>query len=207
MKSKIKPEEIYSDKQIVVFKGVINLIKNGSSLYQIKVSDIAKAADIGKGTIYDYFGSKEEAIAKALMYYMDIEMTSSYARLLEKESFEDKYYEILFIIKDSYKGNMFLINNVLTSAGFKEIYKHLADEGCNTNYFFESINEAIIHLLETGKKDGIVTLEEEEFYFIMAIRASLSTFSHYIGKKESYPDISVEKAMDIAYKILLKSLK
>lgn len=200
-------KEIYSDKQIIIFNGVINLIKNGDNLYMIKVSDIAKAADIGKGTIYDYFGSKEETIAKSLMYYMDIEMKASYKRLLEKESFKEKYYEILFIIKDSYKSNMFLINSVLTSAGFKELYKHLVDEGCNTNYFFESINEAMIHLLETGKKDDIVTLEEEEYYFIMAIRGSLSTFSHYIDKKESYKNISVEKAMDTSYKILLKSLK
>ena len=203
----MKDKETYSEKQIVIFNGVIDLIKNGDSLYVIKVSDIAKAADVGKGTIYDYFGSKEETIAKALMYYMDIEMKASYKRLVEKENFKDKYYEMLYIIKDSYKSNMFLINSVLTSSGFKEVYKHLADEGCNTNYFFESINEAIIHLLETGRKDGIVTIEEERYYFIMAIRGSLSTFSHYIDKKESYKDISVENAMDTSYKILLNSFK
>ena len=203
----MKDKETYSKKQIVIFNGVIDLIKNGDSLYVIKVSDIAKAADVGKGTIYDYFGSKEETIAKALMYYMDIEMKASYKRLVEKENFKDKYYEMLYIIKDSYKSNMFLINSVLTSSGFKEVYKHLADEGCNTNYFFESINEAIIHLLETGRKDGIVTIEEERYYFIMAIRGSLSTFSHYIDKQESYKDISVENAMDTSYKILLNSFK
>lgn len=200
-------KEIYSDKQITIFNGIINLIKNGENLYTIKVSDIAKAADIGKGTIYDYFGSKEETIAKALMYYMDSEIKTSYERILAKGSFKEKYYEVLFIIKDSYKSNMFLINSILSSDGFKDLYKHLADEGCNTNYFFESINEAIIHLLETGRKDDIVTLEENEYYFMMAVRGSLSTFSHYIGKKEYYKDISIEEAMETSYKILLKSLK
>lgn len=200
-------KKIYTKKEIVIFDGVINLIKKGDNLYTIKVSDIAKSADIGKGTIYDYFGSKEETIAKALMYYMDSEIKISYERIMEKESFKEKYYEILFIMKDSYKNNMFIFNSILSSAGFKELYKHLADEGCNTNYFFESINNTIVHLLEIGKKDGIVTLEEEPYYFVMAIRGSLSTFSHYIGKKEYYKDISIEEAMDTSYKILLKSLK
>lgn len=200
-------KKIYSKKEVAIFNGVINLIKKGSNLYTMKVSDIAKSADIGKGTIYDYFGSKEETISKALMYYMDSEMEASYERIMGKETFKEKYYEILFIIKDSYKSNLFIISSILSSAGFKELYKHLADEGCNTNYFFDSINNIIVHLLEIGKKDGIVTLEEELYYFIMAIRGSLSTFSHYIGKKEYYNDISVEKAMDTSYKILLKSLK
>ena len=200
-------KKIYSNKEIVIFDGVIKLIKEGDNLYTMKVSDIARAADIGKGTIYDYFGSKEETISKALMYYMDNEMRICYKRIMERESFKDKYYEILFIIKDSYKNNMFIVNSILSSAGFKELYKHLADEGCNTNYFFDSINNTMVNLLEIGKKDGIVTLEEEPYYFIMAIRGSLSIFSHYIGKKEYYKDISIQKAMDTSYKILLKSLK
>ncbi|OLS02785.1 TetR/AcrR family transcriptional regulator [Tissierella creatinophila] len=200
-------KKIYSKKEVTIFNGVINLIKKGDNLYTIKVSDIAKSADIGKGTIYDYFGSKEETISKALIYYMNSEMESSYNRIMIKESFKEKYYEILLIIKDSYKSNLFIVSSILSSAGLKELYKHLADEGCNTNYFFSSINNIIVHLLETGKKDGIVTVEEDFYYFVMAIRGSVSTFSHYIGKKEYYKDINVEKAMDTSYKILLKSLK
>lgn len=200
-------KKIYSKKEIDIFNGVINLIKKGDNLYTMKVSDIAKSADIGKGTIYDYFGSKEETISKAFKYYIDSEMKISYMRIMGKESFKEKYYEILFIIKDSYKSNLFIVSSILSSTGFKEMYKHLADEGCSTNYFFDSINNIIVHLLEIGKKDGIVTLEEEPYYFIMAIRGSISTFSHYIGKKEYYKDISIEKAMDTSYRILLKLLK
>jgi Transcriptional regulator len=65
----------YSDKEIAVFDGLVELLKQGKSLYKIKVSEIAKAANIGKGTIYDYFSSKEEAIYLALLYYLNNEMT------------------------------------------------------------------------------------------------------------------------------------
>lgn len=197
----------YSDKEIAILNGVIKLIRKDSNLYAIKVSDIAKASDVGKGTIYDYFESKEETISKALMYYMDKEMKLAYKRIIEKISFKDKYYEILFIIKDSYKNNMFIINTILSSAGFKEFYRHLADEGCNTGYFLEDINNTINHLLESGKKDGIVTTEEGPYYLLMAVRAAITAFSHYIGKQDYYTDIDMEGAMDTSYKILLKLLK
>ena len=76
----------YSDKEIVIFNSVINLIREGENFYTIKVSDIARSADIGKGTMYDYFVSKEETISKALMYYMNKEMEIAYKRIIEKES-------------------------------------------------------------------------------------------------------------------------
>ena len=41
----------YSEKEIAVFKGLINLMREGANPYSIKVSDIAKAASIGKGTV------------------------------------------------------------------------------------------------------------------------------------------------------------
>lgn len=196
----------YTDKEIAIFDGVIDLIRNGNNLYAIKVSDIAKSADIGKGTLYEYFASKEETISKGLMYYMDKEMEIAYNRIIEKNNFKDKYYEALYIVKDSYKDNMFIINTILTSAGFKKFYKHLADEGCSTHYFFESINSAILHILEAGREDGIIT-EEDNYYLVMCVRGAISTFSHYIGKKEFYDGVDIEEAMDTSYKILLKSLR
>lgn len=197
----------YSDKEILIFHGVIKLIKEGENFYTIKVSDIAKSADIGKGTIYDYFASKEEAISKAIMYYIDKEMEISYKRVVKKESFKDKYYEILFIIKEGHKSNMFIINTILSSVGFKELYKHLSDDSCKKNYFFENLNSFIELLLEAGKREGIIDREEEDYYLTMCVRGSISTFSYYIGKKKYYKDISLEQAMDTSYKLLLKSLR
>ncbi len=50
------------EKEEAIYSGIIALIKRGVNPYSIKVSDIALEANIGKGTIYDYFSSKEEAI-------------------------------------------------------------------------------------------------------------------------------------------------
>jgi AcrR family transcriptional regulator len=87
----------YSDKEIAVFDGLVELLKQGKSLYKIKVSEIAKAANIGKGTIYDYFSSKEEAIYLALLYYLNNEMTTVVSEVESTPSFKNKIYKLLDI--------------------------------------------------------------------------------------------------------------
>lgn len=196
----------YSDKEVDIFEGVISLIEKGINLYDIKVSDIAQSANIGKGTIYDYFSSKEEVISKALLYYMDREIQTFHNKIIAKKGFKECYYEILFTIKDRYRSNMFVLDSILSSRGSKETYKNLSHETCNTRYFFQTINDLIIKLLEMGKKEDLVIVDEDMYYFSMCIRGAIFTFYHYIAKEQYYETISIKKAMDTSYKILLKSL-
>ena len=59
-----------SPKVISMYDAVGELISQGMDLNDITVLDITKKAGIGKGTAYDYFSSKEEIIAKALLYHI-----------------------------------------------------------------------------------------------------------------------------------------
>lgn len=61
----------YSPKEIAVMDGVMKLLSEGSKLYDIKVSDIAAAAGIGKGTVYEYFESKEQIIGRTVIYKLN----------------------------------------------------------------------------------------------------------------------------------------
>lgn len=58
----------YSEKQLVVLQSVIRLMEGGADLREVKASDIAQAAGIGKGSLYLYFSSKEDIILNALLY-------------------------------------------------------------------------------------------------------------------------------------------
>ncbi|MBC8589604.1 TetR/AcrR family transcriptional regulator [Wansuia hejianensis] len=199
-------ERKYTEKEIAIFNGLIDLIKNGYNPYTIKVSDIAKSADVGKGTIYDYFDSKEEAISKAILYYMEKEVQASYLRIISKKTFKDKYYELLFIIKDSFENNL-SIYNLLFSSGIREFYEHLVDKECSISRFTHMANAVIKDLIDTGVKEGVIIIDKEDLYYLtMAVKGSIAGFSHYMNRKDSYKQISVEKAMDTAFNILLKTL-
>ena len=65
-------EEIkQSPKVEAMYRAVLDLIREGKDISKIKVIDITSKAGIGKGTAYEYFRSREEIIANALIYYRE----------------------------------------------------------------------------------------------------------------------------------------
>lgn len=196
----------YSAKEIAIFKGVISLTEEGINPYNIIVSDIAKAADVGKGTIYDYFSSKEEAISKAILYNINNEINSGYARIMSKKHFKDKYYEILEIIIEGFGNSLCSFNILLSSGGLHEFYKYLMDGNYNLSQFVLKIDDIIDDLLNTGKSENIISTKEDKYYQRMAIRSCVTGFSQYMGSKDLYGDIGLKEAMDVSYRLLLKTL-
>lgn len=196
----------HTEKEKAIFNGLMGLIKSGYNPYTIKVSDIAKSANIGKGTIYDYFESKEEAISKAVLYYIDKEMESAYCRVSSRKNFKDKFYELLYIINDSYKNNISIYNMIFSNNGVTEFYQHLSDIEIGITKCIDMVYTLIEDLLDAGMKEGLISVEGDSYYLSTAIRSSVAGFSYYVSKKERYNEITTEKAMEVSYKILLKAL-
>ena len=58
----------YKEKELTIMRALLSLISNGASISEIKASDIAREAGLGKGTLYNYFASKEDIFAKTIIY-------------------------------------------------------------------------------------------------------------------------------------------
>lgn len=196
----------YSEKQIDIFNGLIKLMKTGSNPYSIKVSDIAKAANIGKGSIYDHFQSKDEVISQAIIYSIDKEIEYVYSKVQEKESFEEKYYEILRIIIESLEKNLSTINILIYAGGINELYRYLENYNYDLTIYINKINSLFNHILISGLKEEVITKSEDDYYNYMVIHSSIMGFSHYISSKDYYSDTDIEMAMNSSYKLLLKGL-
>lgn len=59
------------NKKEIIYRAVIDLLKNKTSLNNIKISDIAEYANIGKGTVYEYFKSKDDIINETVIYIIE----------------------------------------------------------------------------------------------------------------------------------------
>lgn len=197
----------YLEKEITIFEGLINLIESGENPYTITVSDIAKSANIGKGSLYDYFSSKKEIISQALVYFVESEIEIACNRIKSRETFKEKFYEILFLIVESLDRNASIIDAFLSAGSSRGFYKDLLGENYSTKYLLDKINQAMEDLLEVGYNEGVVNKDIDNFYKIMAIRGSISGFSHYVYKRKMYEGIDVDRAMDTAYTLLLRSLR
>jgi len=55
-------------KRVAIFNAAIKLLESTANHSDIKISDIAKDASVGKGTVYEYFDSKNELLQLAVIY-------------------------------------------------------------------------------------------------------------------------------------------
>jgi hypothetical protein len=197
----------YSEKEIAILNATVDLMKSGVNPYLIKVSDIAETANIGKGTIYDYFSSKEEVISTAIIYNTDNEIKIGYERIKNKKTFKNKYYEILNIMRESMEYNLSTLDILLSTGGIQEFYKHIiVNEGNGLCEFHPIKNEIIDHILETGFKEGVIKRKGSNYYQSMAMKGSIAGFSNYIGKISLYKGVTMKEAMDTAYELLINAL-
>ncbi|NMA94636.1 MAG: TetR/AcrR family transcriptional regulator [Clostridiales bacterium] len=196
----------YSKKEIAIIEGLIGLIREGANPYFIKVSDIAKAANIGKGTIYDYFSSKEEAISEAILYGLSKEIESGYMRIKSKTGFKEKFYETLYNVVESVENNISIFNMLMSARGIQEFYEYLLEDGRDISEYMWRANDVIMHLIKTGISDGIIEPAGSDYYKTMVINSAIMGFTQYISRRTLYPDVKLEEAMDSAYKLVVKSL-
>ncbi len=91
----------YTQKQILIFEGVLNLLSDGRPIHELKVAEIAEASGMGKSTAYEYFSSKEEIIREALAYHMRENFRRMVQFVFEAKTFEDILMNALDYLEES----------------------------------------------------------------------------------------------------------
>jgi len=197
----------YSDKEIAVFDGLVELLKQGKSLYKIKVSEIAKAANIGKGTIYDYFSSKEEAIYLALLYYLNNEMTRIVSEIEKTPSFEKKIYKLLDITQENIESKYSSLKTVLTAKDISSMYDFIGEDENLIDLFISYMGRILKSIVTSGETEGYINKSYSSYYKKSAIRCILIGFAQFVSHKECYKDVNVDLAKEVAYTQLIKMLR
>lgn len=91
--SKITGLETVSElppKVLLLYDAIFQLFSEGADINNIRVSTITEKAGIGKGTVYDYFDTKEEMITDALMFHVRNILQELSDILMDKKSFGEQ---------------------------------------------------------------------------------------------------------------------
>jgi AcrR family transcriptional regulator len=94
------------EKMRLMYEAVSGLLREHREISSIKVSEITAKAGIGKGTAYEYFSSKEELIAHALMYEYSSKIQKLAVSAFEPEHFKDRCYRVMDWIRDNREYNL-----------------------------------------------------------------------------------------------------
>ncbi len=193
-------------KVTAIYQAILTLLNQGQELYQLKVSDITKEAGIGKGTAYEYFSSKEEMIAGALVYDIKQLLLSLESLQEKEEQFEGKLYVILKWIGENICESRTYARMVMVGNGTDPLSRSLQEEifqmaagGCGHMAFLD-------RLILCGKRQGRMgEMGEKEARMIL--------ISQMVGlilcrmRPELKQDLSPQEAVNMAYRHTLKLLE
>ena len=164
-----------TEKELAIYQGVLRLMREGVDIHALKASDIAAAAGIGKGTLYNYFPSKEAIIISTIRYMMYGYLESVQKQMESYSGFENKVRCALeFEIRhhENHHQTFFLLS-YFSREGQSQTLREKMD-------FLPQLQQEITHLIlktaDVGIGEGIIApyTEEEILMAFTGIFASLS---------------------------------
>ncbi len=174
------------EKVRLLYRAVEELIAEGADVNNIRVLSITEKAGIGKGTAYDYFESKEELIACALVFYIRKSMEEITAALSKKMSFTEQIELILDEIEQKNQNQQWFFHFVHIMTDNNEISRIVRDKimedkenGLSRNIFGEMIRE--------NKERGDIRKDVLEPYLVCSMFSRFMTYMISVYMEDFFP--------------------
>ncbi len=195
------PETI-PPKMLAILEGVISLRDQGMGITQMKVSDIAKEAGIGKGTVYEYFTSKEEIVVKAMIYDHCREIARLKELVLSASSFAETIDMVMDWMRDNMQKAFFLKEFIKIEKNASNAIRVSCEE-----IFGEKLNDDLMQeisrfIIGKGINDGVIKPPETELKQDMIISGVASALLYYLSQAERFAGYSYEDAKGYAKEML-----
>lgn len=194
----------YSEKEILIFKGVLALAVTHKNMYSVTVQDIAEAAGVGKGTIYDYFSSKEEIMVKTILYSVSLANKKTTELVENLATFKQKMLAVYDMVVESVDNKLSAFNLTMSIGGISELCtlaKDHEEDIKRANYESQKIFK---NILLTGVTEKVILPTTDLDYIRMAINSNIMAVGKEVMECKETADI--EKIKGNGYKLLIKTL-
>lgn len=195
-----------AEKAVKMYEAVRILLEEGADINTLKVSQITQKAGIGKGTAYEYFKSKEEMVAKAILYGMMKNLQEIQARVESCASFREKYMTVADWMKEIFEGNGSLMIFCRIAQDSMQITHQLKVELdsyiSGPEYIFQSILKLI---REEQEKGTLKSLLPENLQASMVL-SSFGTFWIYIHQNPTCSEQEWADLKEFLYGCLMQNL-
>lgn len=180
------PEKVSS-----VFDSVMRLYSNGIQFHSMTVSDIAKEAGIGKGTVYEYFDTKEEIIWNAVAFHCKKTMELVCSEMIKKDSFDEMYLTLLYWLEQNSEPNLTFASMLISGTGSHA--NMLSCHRLKEIMGFDQHLYAIDTMIAAGVKEGLICYPKNKFEFQLACQTFL-LFTHYLMDRNRFDGVDMEQA-------------
>ncbi len=198
-----------AEKEMQMYQAVIDMVQEDCDINSITVSDITKRAGIGKGTAYEYFSSKEEIIAKALLYDAYIHIKEIEKILSDDAEYRNKFDHILDYLEENMQYTKGIGNLLKMFMGAYDVSGNLRKEFdrvhkeivCPVGYLEKMIDTFMLQGYEEGIFSESNTVIRRSVFATQATGYIYCILNNYFNE-----GISREAARELTYKNTVKLL-
>ena len=108
------------ERETALYEAALRLIAKGVNPAAMKVQQIADEAGIGKGTVYEYFASKDEILRGMALHCFDTEIARIAMRLEHCTTLNELEDELLAYLQDLSGNRMGTYQVIASSVGARE---------------------------------------------------------------------------------------
>jgi AcrR family transcriptional regulator len=172
------------EKVLLLYHAVGELLDEGADLSTVKVSAITSRAGIGKGTAYDYFETKDDMIASALVYLVKYTLVEMQEKVDMHCTFTEQVNCILEMITGKTKGKVGMLRfvHMMTdptpiSCMFRDKMQLEQDEKYHPVTMLRL-------MVENAVKQGEISGSLPMHYMVYALASRIITYMTYLTVQE-----------------------
>jgi len=201
----------YAEKELQIFYGFKKIITDNSNIENIKVSDIAKAAGIGKGTIYEYFKSKDEIIARSIIYNFKIDIINTIEAIKEVSTFKEQCNHLFHYSISSGKFIFPSLRILYNQVVPKELNNILLEDFEEILELKTQLYNLLDYVINTGIDENIINKDlSRDYQRYVLISSSMGIINkinaNHFRQINLSDDESINTHKNFAYTMILKSL-
>ncbi|GKU83053.1 TetR/AcrR family transcriptional regulator [Niallia sp. NCCP-28] len=170
-----------------IIRNTIELLKT-SDPNRIRIGDIAKAANVSQVTIYNYFGSKEELLEKAIQYYLNQSMDRYLEYMNGDYTIKEKINKLIQHEHESY--------HTLSPDWLQQIF--IEDDKLSLSMekeYREKILPPLLRLIEDGKKSGEISDKISSDAFLLYLNMLIKQYKEIIDTAKMSKDTDIIESL------------
>lgn len=160
-----------------ILEAAISLSDRCKTPGEMTISAVAEHAGVGKGTVYEYFPSKEEMLAEAVGYFIRTRL-ESLVQTPFNCSFREGFDRIAGKVDEIYRKNRSFFRVVFLSGQQEEYSQTFAAQKAleQRDEMIHQITGMLFRLTEIGRAEGIITgtpNEKDMMFAFLCIASAL----------------------------------
>ncbi len=188
-----------------LYGAVRQLIQEGVDVTNVKVSSLTELAGIGKGTAYEYFDTKEEIVACAVVYHVAVMMEWLKERFRERNSFAES---LDFMLQEIDMRNcrmqaFFWFVHMLTDN--TEISRLIRQKMHSEEFAYYEPLDFFRRELEERRADGELQHDQPLDYQVYVLFSHLVTYMMAVYTEKSL-HMGLEELRPLVYQGILREL-